>query len=163
MRPDESLDPETLGLWGAVHKRLYELEGDDAMLAEAITATEKGFVVRGDSYNGINLAFLLDRRAAEASPEMAAEDHARAQGVRRRLVEACKDKLEEAPEMSPAERYWVLATLQQAAVGLGDDEAAEKWGQQALEQQPASHMVESSHEQLEKLRSLLSRIRAKLE
>jgi tetratricopeptide (TPR) repeat protein len=162
LRPHEGLDPETLGLWGAVHKRLYELEGDDAMLAEAITATEKGFVVRGDFYNGINLAFLLDRRAAEASPELAAEDHARAQGVRRRLVEACKAELDQDPEMSRAERYWVLATLQQAAVGLGDEEAAEKWEQQALEQQPAAHMVESSHEQLEKLRSLLSRIEAKL-
>lgn len=162
MRPDESLDPETLGLWGAVHKRLFELEGDDAMLAEAITATEKGFVVRGDFYNGINLAFLLDRRAAEADPEMAAEDHARAQGVRRRLVEACSVKLEQSPEMSLADRYWTLATLQQAAVGLGDEEAAAKWGQRALEQQPASHMVESSHEQLEKLRALLSKINAKI-
>lgn len=162
LRPHDGLDPETLGLWGAVHKRLYELEGDQAVLTEAITATEKGFVVRGDFYNGINLAFLLDRRAAEASPDMAAEDHARAQGVRRRLVEACKAKLEQDPEMSQVERYWVLATLQQAAVGLGDEEAAEKWGQQALEQQPATHMVESSHEQLEKLRALLSRIREKL-
>ncbi|NNE20393.1 MAG: DUF4071 domain-containing protein, partial [Myxococcales bacterium] len=162
LRPHEGLDPETLGLWGAVHKRLYELEGDDEMLTEAITATEKGFVVRGDFYNGINLAFLLDRRAAEASSEIAAEDHARAQGVRRRLVEACRAKLEEASDMSPTERYWVLATLQQAAVGLGDEQAAEKWGQQALEQQPSSHMVESSHEQLEKLRSLLSKIQAKL-
>jgi len=53
-------------------------------------------------------------------------------------------------------------TLQQAAVGLGDDQAAEEWGRQALEQQPASHMVESSQEQLEKLHSLLSRINAKL-
>jgi tetratricopeptide (TPR) repeat protein len=162
LRPHEGLDPETLGLWGAVHKRLYELEGDDEMLTEAITATEKGFVVRGDFYNGINLAFLLDRRAAEASPEIAAEDHARAQGVRRRLVEACSAKLEQTPEMSQTDRYWVLATLQQAAVGLGNEDAAEKWGRQALEQQPASHMVQSSQEQLEKLRALLSEIRAKL-
>jgi hypothetical protein len=119
-------------------------------------------VVRGDFYNGINLSFLLDRRAADASPEMAGEDHARAQGVRRRLMEACNAKLEQASELSQGDRYWVLATLQQAAVGLGDEEAAQEWGRQALEQQPSSHMVESSQEQLDKLRSLLSRINAKL-
>jgi GNAT superfamily N-acetyltransferase len=162
MRPDESLDPETLGLWGAVHKRLYELEGDDAMLTEAITATEKGFVVRSDFYNGINLAFLLDRRAAEAVPEIAAEDHARAQGVRRRLMEACRAKLEQTPEMSQTERYWVLATLQQAALGLGDGEAAEEWGRQALEQQPSPGMAQSTEEQLAKLRALLAKLDVKL-
>jgi hypothetical protein len=162
LRPEESLDPETLGLWAAVDKRLFELEGEDATLTEAITATEKGFVVRGDFYNGINLAFLLDRRAVEASAEMAAEDHARAQGVRRRVIEICSAELERNPRMSPEQRYWVLATLQQAALGLGDEEAAEEWGRQALEQRPASRMAGSTQEQLEKLRSLLSEIETKL-
>lgn len=162
LRPEESLDPETLGLWGAVHKRLYELEGDQQALVEAIMATEKGFVVRRDYYNGINLAFLLDSRAAGAEPEMAIEDHARAQGVRRRVIEACREELEQKPEMSKSERYWVLATLQQASLGLGEDQAAEEWGRQALGQQPSSGMAQSTEEQLAKLRALLAKRDVKL-
>lgn len=38
-RPDRSLDPETIGLWAAVHKQLYELEADDKTLGKANTAT----------------------------------------------------------------------------------------------------------------------------
>jgi hypothetical protein len=158
LRPGESLDPETLGLWAAVHKRLYELGGDDAALAEAITAAEKGFVVRRDYYNGINLAFLLDSRAAGASSVMASEDHARARSVRRSVIEACRAELEQDPEMSRQERYWVLATLQQASLGLGDDAAADEWGRQAREQDPASHMIQSTEEQLGKLTALLAKI-----
>lgn len=162
LRPQESLDPETLGLWGAVHKRLYELERDDEALAEAITATEKGFVVRQDYYNGINLAFLLDSRAADVSPELASEDHARARSVRRRVIEACRAELEQNPQMNKKERYWVLATLQQASVGLGDDAAADEWDRQAEEQEPTSRMVQSTEEQLAKLRALLSKINVSL-
>jgi hypothetical protein len=163
LRPRESLDPETLGLWGAVHKRLYELKSDDEALAEAITATEKGFVVRNDCYNGINLAFLLDSRAAGASPVMASEDHARARSVRRSVIDACRAELEQQPEMNKQDRYWVLATLQQASLGLGDDEAAAEWGRQAQEQDPASHMIQSTEEQLAKLTALLAKLDAPLE
>ncbi len=158
LRPGESLDPETLGLWAAIHKRLYELGGDDAALAEAITAAEKGFVVRRDYYHGINLAFLLDSRAAGASSVMASEDQARARSVRRSVIEACRAELEQDPEMSRQERYWVLATLQQASLGLGDDAAADEWGRQAREQDPASHMIQSTEEQLGKLTALLAKI-----
>src|SRR5262249_29627482 len=65
--PEASSDPETLGLWGAIHKRLYDMkdllrqERLDALTA-AIWAHEKGFC-----YNGINLAFLLDCRAADSA------------------------------------------------------------------------------------------------
>lgn len=162
LRPEESLDPETLGLWAAIHKRLYELEGDDAALAEAITAAEKGFVVRRDYYNGINLAFLLDSRAAGASPVLASEDHARARSVRRSVIDACHAELEQKPEMSKQERYWVLATLQQASLGLGDDKAADEWGRQAREQEPASRMIQSTQEQLAKLGALLAKLDAQL-
>jgi hypothetical protein len=161
--PRESLDPETLGLWAAVHKRLYELNGDAAALEEAITATEKGFVLRRDYYNGINLAFLLDRRAADADPDVAAEDHARARSVRRRVTDVCRSELEQKPEMNEQDRYWVLATLQEASVGLGDDAAAEEWGRQAQELASAAWMIESTQGQLAKLGGLLAEIDAKLQ
>ena len=160
--PQESLDPETLGLWAAVHKRLYELDGDAGALQEAITATEKGFVLRRDYYNGINLAFLLDSRAAEAASDMALEDHARARSVRRRVIDVCLAELDRKPETNTQERYWVLATLQEASVGLGDLTAAAEWGRRAKAFVTADWMVASTEEQLTKLGGLLAKINANL-
>jgi hypothetical protein len=159
--PHESLDPETLGLWAAVHKRLYESEGDRQALDEAITATERGFVLRRDYYNGINLAFLLDARGAKASPGLAKEDHAQAQSVRRRVAEICRARLEADEEMDKDTRYWILATLQESAVGLGDEEAAAEWERQASEVAAAPWMIETTRRQLTKLQALLAEIEAK--
>lgn len=156
--PRKSLDPETLGLWAAVNKRLYELDHGKDALDEAITASEKGWVLRNDYYNGINLAFLLDTRAAAATGELTVEDHARAQGVRRRVVEVCTSLLE-GGEVEGDDRYWVLATLEEATTALGDTAAAQRWQEEAARAAEAEWMLESTAEQLGKLEALLAEIR----
>jgi hypothetical protein len=89
--PEASSDPETLGLWGAIHKRLYDMkdllrqERLNALTA-AIWAHEKGFYLKNDYYNGINLAFLLDFRAAELGGEDAVADRVQAQLPKRQLL-----------------------------------------------------------------------------
>ena len=70
--PETSNDPETLGLWGEIHKRLYEmkdLSGRDNVeaLTAAISAHQRGFYLKNDYYNGINFAFLL---AASRAPKI---------------------------------------------------------------------------------------------
>jgi hypothetical protein len=62
--PERTLDPETIGLWDAVHKRLAEApERTEAQrstdIAAAIDALDRGFKVTRDHHNGINLAFTL--------------------------------------------------------------------------------------------------------
>lgn len=52
LKPYETTDAETLGLWGAVHKRLWELTEDRHALEDGIWALEKGFYVKNDHYNG---------------------------------------------------------------------------------------------------------------
>src|SRR5262249_13748577 len=54
---DTSNDPETLGLAGAVEKRLYDAGAGD--LNKAIEFYARGYFLRHDRYNGINLAYLL--------------------------------------------------------------------------------------------------------
>jgi hypothetical protein len=68
-----------LGLWGAIHKRLYEMKDLSARdhvepLTAAIRAHQKGFYLKNDYYNGINFAFLLDCRAAQLGGEDAVAD-----------------------------------------------------------------------------------------
>lgn len=158
--PQKSLDPETLGLWAAVNKRLYELDDDHHALDEAITATEIGWVLRNDYYNGINLAFLLDTRAAGSEGELSAEDHARAQAVRRQVVEICTQHLD-GDEVKGDDRYWVLSTLEEATTGLGESMAAQRWHNAAADAAGADWMRHSTAEQLDKLRALLVAISTK--
>ncbi len=74
--PGRTLDPETTGLWGAIHKRLAELpqrseaerSGD---IDTAIEALDRGFKLKHDHYNGINLAYMLDVRGARSSGDEA--------------------------------------------------------------------------------------------
>ena len=66
LSPETSNNPETVGLWGAIHKRLWELNDDPRYLNESISAYERGFYLKQDYYNGINLAYLLNLRAVES-------------------------------------------------------------------------------------------------
>jgi hypothetical protein len=71
LSPTTSADAETVGLWGALHKRLWEAGGDRADLDQSIAAYER---LRHDYYNGILYAFMLDERAAVTSGDEAVAD-----------------------------------------------------------------------------------------
>src|SRR5262249_15952802 len=94
LSPATSNDTETLGLWGAVHKRLWDETGDRTHLDEAVRGYERGFYLRNDYYNGINLAYLLNVRSAKAiSPAEAIADFVQAGRVRREVIQICEEWL----------------------------------------------------------------------
>jgi hypothetical protein len=186
LNPATSNDTETLGLWGAVHKRLWELTEDGAYLDEAIRGYERGFFLRNDYYNGINFAYLLNARAdwstrralaaqsqAEAT-QLRAEAVAsfvQAQNIRREVLKICERVLA-SERLSDESRYWVLATIAEAYLGTDDEARAQQAFQEAaakipadarqyLKDQPnyktpASWMTDSTVEQMNKLRGLLA-------
>ena len=94
LEPMHSNNAETLGLWGAVHKRLFEIAKQRADLDTAIQSYEKGFRLLSDYYNGINLAFLLNVRASLSEPADAITDFVLARRTRAEVLEICKTKLE---------------------------------------------------------------------
>lgn len=70
LEPDLSNDPETRGITGAMHKRLWLATGERAQLDLAVRHYRRGFEVRGGYYNGDNLATCFDMRAPlHADPE----------------------------------------------------------------------------------------------
>jgi MAP3K TRAFs-binding domain len=162
--PHASSDPETLGLWGAIHKRLYEMKELSAqdhaeVLTAAIRAYQKGFYLKNDYYNGINFAFLLDCRAAELGGEDAIADRVQARRVRERVVGICTQLLGEGIRVESEnkksdEEYWVRATLVEALLGLG--KAAESESEFAVAKRKALEpwMIGTTEEQLAKLRAL---------
>jgi hypothetical protein len=162
--PEGSSDPETLGLWGAIHKRLYamkDLPQQDRLdaLTAAIWAHEKGFYLRNDYYNGINFAFLLDCRAAELGGEEAIADRVQARRVRERVVGICKRLLSkgikgESEDKRREEEYWVRVTLAEALFGLGDTAKSDAEFAVAKKAGPEQWMIDTRKEQLDKLRIL---------
>ena len=135
----ETNDPETLGLAGAIEKRLFEEKQGIEHLELAIDYYRRGYVLKQDHYNGINLAYLLDLRAGTDADPTAAEkiaDHVEASRIRRNVLKICsgviqdlhqkKKELALLPE-SDSNRtdvdnrlYWVLATQAEAYFGLGE-------------------------------------------
>lgn len=59
LNPDSSLDLETLGITGAIYKRLFKINKNYDYLDEAIKYYQKGFMITSDFYNGENYANCL--------------------------------------------------------------------------------------------------------
>ena len=155
LNPETSNDTETLGLWGAVHKRLWEVTKDMSHLNEAVRSYGRGFYLRNDYYNGINLAYLLNVRCANESPAEAIADFIQAQRIRREVLEI-SNKFLETEKPSGDVQYWVKATQAEACFGMGDDAQGEKILTEALALPVAEWMKESTQEQLGKLKPLLA-------
>jgi Tetratricopeptide Repeats-Sensor len=163
--PQTTNDTETLGLWGSVNKRLWELTKENSYLDLAVRAYERGFYLRNDYYNGINYAYLLNERAAHpVGFAEAVADFVQARRIRREVISICNHWLDDNPPPSPLlpgskypeKRYWVLATLAEAQIGLEE----EALGQQRLEEAFAAAaepwMKDTTQEQVDKLKALLA-------
>jgi tetratricopeptide (TPR) repeat protein len=182
LKPETSNDPETLGLWGAVHKRLWDKTQDVTHLDEALRGYERGFYLRNDYYNGINLAFLFNLRAAHAAflarnttdPAATAHwaeavaDFVQAQRVRREVIAICDQWLAANPTLAETKaspmakneylknQYWVVATKAEAYLGVGEKAKAEQAYNEAFKLAPEPWMDTSTKEQRARLEALLA-------
>ena len=158
LNPLHSNNAETLGLWGAVHKRMFTLNKQRSDLDAAIFAYEKGYRLLADYYNGINWAFLLNMRASISEPADAIADFILARRTRADVAEICKARLDglKASAGTREERYWLLATLAEAALGVGDEAVSADYLAQAATVAAGTWMADSTNEQLPALRAYLA-------
>jgi hypothetical protein len=165
LSPEITTDPETLGLWSAIHKRKAELPGTPlesklANLSVAIFAAERGFLIRNDYYTGGNLAYLLDFRANLSKGKDAITDRTLASRVRRRVVDICRQRLDLLEKQNgkslllSEEAYWTQASLGEALTILGDPAGA-AISQDAFSRAPSDWMVDVTKKQTSKLMDLL--------
>lgn len=175
LNPDTTNDPETIGLWSAIHKRRADLQGrtaaqQSADLDIAILAAERGFLIRTDYYTGTNLAYLLNVRASRSAGDDRITDNVLATRVRCKVIEICTARLEELEAESPAkkveetstledERYWARASLAESLIALGDDRGPPML-KAVLEKAPAKWMAETTSGQIGILKTLLAKAKA---
>jgi len=170
LNPSMSNDTETLGLCGAVAKRLWDRTEQQPHLDLAIHAYERGFFLRNDYYNGINLAFLLNVRASISPPVDAIADYVQANRIRRQVIRICLNAIEGYDENVPPgtvggftnretshveTRYWLRATLAEAYLAVGEIVEAERWRAEAAALGVPQWMLSSTTEQLNKLQALI--------
>jgi tetratricopeptide (TPR) repeat protein len=160
LKPDTSSDAETVGLWGAIHKRLWEVGGERGDLDKAIRSYARGYFIRDDHYNGINFAFLLNVRAALAEGDDATADRVLARRIRAEVLTLCDTALATVGSAAAAgtgdDLFWLTATKVEALLGLGRKEEADALREQLIgaTPKPAEWMVSSMSDQLEALAKL---------
>ena len=164
LEPEKTGDPETLGLWGAIHKRLWDETGDRDALDEGIFSYARGFYIKRDYYTGINYAFMLDDRARfQDSADERITDRVLAKRVRRQVLAivdlalAALPKGKDRQPQDPVEKYWLEATRVEVLMGLNDasfeDERAKLFASA-----PEGWMNSSTESQLKKLAELLKAV-----
>jgi tetratricopeptide (TPR) repeat protein len=129
LSPGESADPETLGIAGAIQKRLFQQLRNLQHLDRAIELYGRGFEVKRDYYNGENYALCLDLRAKEqdgTSPEDALYDRLTARKVRVKIREILVAAFADPATVERPDHKWMLASMANVLYALGNDrEAAE--------------------------------------
>ncbi len=174
----ESNDPETVGLAGAVEKRLFDKAQGAEHLARAIRYYARGYYLRNDRYNGINLAYLLNVRtdtSLDTTNEDKIADLVFANRIRRDVLDLCEEELaiiqrragpsEVKPDKIKAEqqardleeKFWLHATQAEAYFGLGEIIEYETSRSAARALRPAAWMMESFDQQIGRLKSLLEK------
>ena len=123
---DGHRDEETLGLLARTHKDLAREEQDASKtnkhLRRAYEFYTQAYQSSGGYWSGINaatLALLLRERDG-------------ATALARQVMAQCREKLRVMAK-TDGERYWLLSTLGEAALLLGDLSEAEEWYEQAVE------------------------------
>ena len=125
LKPQTSSDAETIGIWGAIHKRLWLAMKDPTDLDKAIRWYARGYFLKDDYYNGINFAFLLNVRSAASQGDDRTADRVVARRIRHEVLTLCDAALEAdrrrdpADKLSPDDVFWIYATKVEALLGLG--------------------------------------------
>lgn len=153
LKPEKSLNFETLGITGAIYKRLYRLNNNFDYLDEAIEFYKKGYVIKNDYYNGENYSNCLLLKTL--NPEINKDDimylKYESKKVYGEIINIIKSELKE-DEIN----FWMFATLSISHFVLGDMKNFEKYQKKFLEQCNVEWQQNTYFETVEELKVILN-------
>lgn len=122
-------DPETLGITGAIYKRLWLLDQTELeYLDRAITYYDKGFAINSDYYTGENYAVCLDLKGNfinDSDEKVYCRLEARK--ARTKIIAIIKKLEEDDDFLQRIDLKWVYATLSNCYLGLQMTTEAKKY------------------------------------
>jgi tetratricopeptide (TPR) repeat protein len=147
LSPSTTNDPETLGITGAMHKRLWRVTNDKMQLDLAIDHYRRGFEIRRDYYNGENLAICYDWRAeVQTDPAEALYDRMSARKVREAIVKNLAEVQADSSFNERSDKRWIYATLANCSYALGKREDGDRFNALFYREKPAVWEIETYEE-----------------
>lgn len=163
LNPTNTTDPETLGLLGAIYKRLYEDAKDLSFLEKSLHFYERGYYVKQDYYNGINVAFLHMLFASEVEEKFDVyANYGQANKIYKNIIEKWSKIMETKDFSERGDKEWVYLTLAEASMGLGIDYREQEFLEAARELLDVEFAIKSYNEQREKLEKILKIVNQKI-
>jgi predicted acylesterase/phospholipase RssA/tetratricopeptide (TPR) repeat protein len=129
--PESTSDQETLGIAGAIYKRLWQVTGQKEKLERSYRYYRRGYDLGPEEdkgYTATNAAFVLDQLAdIEMADEAPSVDRRRAEAkeIREAIVEKVAPLRTSDPKLQAD--WWYLVTVADALFGLGRYDEAERW------------------------------------
>lgn len=164
LNPDFSTDTETLGLSGAIYKRLFEESGNKNMayLEKAIWFYERGFFIKQDYYNGINAAFLYTKRSIlQKKKEEAIVDYTYANRIRKKVLEICNKIVKSKDFKDRGDKNWIYFTLAEAYFVLEQNKEMIKAQEFAKKFSEGSFDISSFEKQKKELELIIKKYKKK--
>ncbi|USK34721.1 DUF4071 domain-containing protein [Bacillus sp. F19] len=159
---DITTDPESLGLAGAIYKRLWEEVGEIDYLNKSIFYYEKGFYIRNDYYNGINLAYLYNVRANNNSKmnnkHESIADFIIANRIRQKVIDICEALFVQDSFKERSDKYWIVATMEEAYYGLGNINKYKEFSEVARTLSNVEWERETTKIQISKIKKLIDNL-----
>lgn len=117
IKADSTTDPETLGLCGAVYKRMFEETKQSKYIETALWYYERGFYIKQDYYNGWNVSYLYDQLASLSRNKIDAIYYSKhANMIRKKVVDICDVLMREKTFSSRSDKVWIIQTMYQALI-----------------------------------------------
>lgn len=159
LEPDDrnTNDPETLGITGAIYKRLWENNTEEIeYLDRAIEYYKRGFTINQDYYTGENYALCLNLKASiSQNPEEKIYLNYSAKKTRKEIIEIIQLLSEDDDFEIRSDLMWIYGTLANCYFGIGDIENHQLNENKFNELKPADWQIETYQKSLSKLKELL--------
>lgn len=138
LEPDGSTnDPETLGIAGAIYKRLWLLDNDIEQLNRAIHYYGKCFKIRSDYYTGENYAHCLELMSKKVDdPEEKIYFKIEAKKTRLLIITLLSEIYEDESIGQRFDKKWIFATLSNCYLAVGNSEYATKFEELFISENP---------------------------
>jgi predicted acylesterase/phospholipase RssA len=144
-----TVNQESLGLLGSIHKRKWEVDTQRHQLERSLGYYMRGYEegpAKDQGYTGINAAFVLDllasleEGAAEQAcecpttdtepietPKSAKKKRAKAKEIRQDIVDRVEPLIKDEKHVWVADKWWYYATVAEAHFGLKNYDEAVEW------------------------------------
>lgn len=149
-------DPETLGITGAIYKRLWMLDKSEIdYLDRAIKYYEKGFAINSDYYTGENYALCLDLKGSHIDDE---EEKIycklEARKTRRKIIEIINILELDDDFLIRSDLKWIYATLANCHLALNNIADFEKNETLFMEKSPLDWELETYNDSKTNIQNL---------